>query len=195
MSQSPFVNLPHLNTERLILRPMQPDDVQAVYDYASDPEVARYTAWTAHQSLLESRAFVNLVLEQYARGEPAPWGLVHRGDGKLIGTCGFVAMVPEHGRAELGYAMGRPYWGQGYMTEAARAVIAYAFSNLDLNRIEAMCDCENVASARVLEKCGMRFEGILRDYVYIKGYYRSVRMYAILREDWNQQTAIRSPLA
>lgn len=190
-----FARLPRLATDRLVLRPLETGDLQAVYDYASDPQVARYTTWHPHTSLLDSRAFLYAVLDQYNRGDVSPWGLEHREEGRLIGTCGFVGYTPEHGRAELGYALSRRYWGQGYMTEAATAVIAHGFTRFDLNRIEAMCDHENIASARVLEKCGMRFEGILRDFLRIKGHYRSVRMYAILRDDWRQQMALRSPLA
>lgn len=178
-----FTELPRLETERLVLRPVTLDDVPAVHQYCSDPDVARYTTWHPHRSLAESQAYVIAVQDQYRRDEPSPWGVEHRGERVLIGTCGFVARTPEHHRAELGYTLARPYWGQGYMTEAARAVIEYAFTNLDVNRIQAMCDAENLASARVLEKSGMRLEGILRDYLLIKGRYRNVRMYSVVREN------------
>ncbi len=176
-----FKQLPRLETERLVLRPVTFDDVPAIHAYCTDPDVARYTTWHAHQSLIETQAYVGAVQDQYGRDEPSPWGVERRAEGVLIGTCGFVARTPEHHRAELGYALARPYWGQGYMTEAVRAVVAFAFDHLDLNRIEAVCDAENLASARVLEKSGLVFEGILRDYLRVKGRYRNVRMYAAVR--------------
>lgn len=176
-----FTQLPRLETERLVLRPVTFDDVPAIHQYCSDPDVARYTTWHPHQSLLETQAYVGAVQDQYDRDEPSPWGVEHRAEGVLIGTCGFVARSPEHHRAELGYTLARRYWGQGYMTEAVRAIIAFAFDHLDVNRIEAVCDAENLASARVLEKSGLAFEGILRDYLLIKGRYRNVRMYAAVK--------------
>ncbi len=177
-----FAQLPRLETERLVLRPVTYDDVPAIHEYCSDPDVARYTAWRPHESLLVTQAYVGAVQDQYRRDEPSPWGVEHREQRSLIGTCGFVARTPEHHRAEIGYTLARSYWGQGLMTEAVHAVIAYAFTNLDVNRIEAICDAENLASARVLEKSGLTFEGILRDYLLIKGRYRNVRMYAAVRD-------------
>lgn len=177
-----FTQLPRIETERLVLRPVTFDDVPDIHRYCSDPDVARYTAWQPHGSLLETQAYVGAVQDQYNRDEPSPWGVEHRELRVLIGTCGFVGRAPEHRRAELGYTLARMYWGQGYMTEAVSAVIAYAFANQDVNRIEAICDAENFASARVLEKSGMTFEGILRDYLLVKGRYRNVRMYATLRD-------------
>ncbi|ADU51838.1 GCN5-related N-acetyltransferase [Thermaerobacter marianensis DSM 12885] len=179
-----FRNLPVLETARLVLRPLTLDDVDDVYRYASDPEVARYTTWEAHRSLEDSRAFVEAQVQAYEEDQIAPWAMVLREAGRVIGTTGFVAWAPRHARAELGYAMGRSYWGRGLMTEAVRAVVAYGFTRMGLNRIEARCIPENRASARVMEKAGMRYEGLLREVMYSKGRFVDLCLYAILRREW-----------
>jgi len=179
-----FRNLPVLETERLILRPLTLGDVEDVYAYASDPEVARYTTWEAHRSVDDSRAFVEAQVKAYEEDQIAPWAMVLRETGRVIGTTGFVAWAPQHARAELGYAMGRSYWGRGLMTEAVRAVVACGFTQMELNRIEARCIPENRASARVMEKVGMRYEGLLREVMYSKGRFVDLCLYAILRRDW-----------
>ena len=96
-----------------------------------------------------------------------------------------------HARAEIGYALARKYWGQGLMTEAVRAMLDYGFNLLRLNRIEARCDVENIASWRVMEKAGMKFEGVLRQNIFLHGRPRDARMYGILREEWST-TELRS---
>ncbi|HYO50041.1 MAG TPA: GNAT family protein [Chloroflexia bacterium] len=182
-----FADLPTLETVRLLLRKVTPDDAQDVFEYAIDPEVARYTTWEPHQSIEDSRLFVARLMEGYAAGKVTTWGMVHKADSKLIGMCGFAEWIPYHARAEVGYAMSRKYWGQGLMTEAVRAVIAFGFETMRLNRVEARCLVENVGSARVMEKAGMRFEGILRQHMYAKGTYDDLKMYSILRQEWNGQ--------
>lgn len=123
------------------------------------------------------------VMDQYRNHQVAPWGVVHKGNMKLIGTCGFIYWIPDHARAEIGYALSRTYWGEGYMTEAVREVISFGRRTMELNRIEARCRTENTASARVLEKVGMKFEGILRRHIFSKGAYHDMKMYSILRSE------------
>jgi len=179
-----FADLPSLETERLLLRKMRMADAQDLFEYASDPDVARYTTWPPHSSIDDSKAYLRRALDLYAAHDIAEWGLAHKADGKLIGTCGYVDWSPYHARAEIGYAMSRKYWGQGLMAEAVRAVIHFGFQRMMLNRVEARCMIENVASARVMEKCGMRYEGILREHMYAKGRYDDLKIYSILRREW-----------
>ena len=179
-----FSNLPPLATPRLMLRRISWHDAPDVFAYASDPEVARYTTWEAHRSLDESRDFISYILDLYMNGQVAPWGVILKTSHKLIGTCGFVAWNVTHARAEIGYALGRAYWGQGLMTEAAREVVEFGFERLDLNRIEARCEVPNVASARVMEKLGMSYEGTLREQMYTKGRFCDLKLYSILRREW-----------
>lgn len=181
-----FGNLPVLETERLRLRKLTRADIPDVFAYASDAEVSAQTTWNPHQTQEQSRQFVERVLRVYQYGEVGPWGVEHKGDGRIIGTCGFNDLDTYHRRAEIGYALARPYWNLGLTTEAVTAVLRFGFGRLLLNRIQAMCLTANIGSARVMEKAGMRYEGLLRSYAYIKGDYRDLKLYAILREDWLQ---------
>ncbi len=182
-----FGDLPPLETERLLLRRLAVDDVLDLHAYACDPEVARLTTWEPHASTEASRAFINAVLAKYAAGDIAPWGIVLKAEGRLVGTSGFVYWNPQHGRAEVGCALARRLWGRGLMTEAVRRACAFGFEVMGCNRIEALCLPENVASARLMEKVGMRFEGVLRECAWTRGPYRDRRLYSVLRRQWRAE--------
>lgn len=182
-----FSDLPVLETQRSRLRKLRLDDAQDLFEYACDPEVAKYTTWTAHESIEDSEYFLELVIEEYKNREVSSWGIEHKADQKLIGTCGFVSCTLDDNRAEIGYALSRKYWGKGYMTEVVREIIAFGFCVMQLNRIEARCKLENMASARVMEKVGMKYEGILRQHLFVKGAYHDLKMYSILRQEWFEQ--------
>ena len=164
-----FKDLPTLETERLILRKVNPDDAEDVFDYASEPDVARFVPWEVHRSLEDSREFINCVLKQYEAGKPAPWAIVWKENGKMIGTIDYVAWYPGHFRAEFGFILSKAYWGKGIAPEAARKVMDFGFERMGLNRIEAECMAENIRSQRVLQKLGMRLEGVFREKYLLKG--------------------------
>lgn len=186
--QDIFGDLPTLETDRLVLRRIVPEDLDSIFEYASDPEVARFTSWSAHLSIENSRAFLTYVMEQYEGSKIAPWGVEYRRDNKMIGTCGFMDWIVRNARAEIGYALSRQYWNQGLATEALRAVIDFGFREMRLNRIQGRCVVENIASARVMEKAGMKMEGVLREYEYEVsdkvGVYLNIQMHSILRREW-----------
>lgn len=177
-------DLPTLETDRLILRKMSPDDAEAMFAYASDPEVTRYVTWETHRSIEDSRAFLELALGKYESGEEPDWGIVSKGDGRFVGACGIVGWETEHARAEVGFVLSREYWGRGLMSEAVRTMLSFGFERMGLNRIEARCVAENVASARVMEKAGMTHEGTLRQREYIKRAYRDMEIYSILSNEF-----------
>ena len=180
-----FGDLPEIKTERLLLRKMNMDDAEDVFDYASDPEVARYVIWDAHRSIKDSESFLDLVVEGYRNGELGSWGMVDRESGKLIGTCGYDgSWFPAHARAEIGYAISRQYWGRGLMPEAVTALLEFGFSRMELNRIVARCFPENIASERVMQKVGMTYEGTLREHLFLKDAYQSLKVYSILRSEY-----------
>jgi [ribosomal protein S5]-alanine N-acetyltransferase len=184
-------DLPTLETDRLSLRKMTLDDAEAVFAYASDTEVSRYTLWERHHSTKDSRAFLKLVIQKYENGGEPDWGIVYKDDHRFVGACGLVNWETEHARAEVGFVLSREYWGRVLMPEAVRALISFGFERMNLNRVEARCIVENVASARVMEKAGMAYEGTLRQREYIKGAYRDINVYAILK---NQYRGARGPL-
>ena len=156
-----------LETDRVILRALTWDDLDDIYAYASDPEVAASTTWEAHKTRDDSREFLGRVMSWYDDGFGGPWGLQLRATGRVIGTCG-LAITPQHGRAELGYALGRAHWGQGLMTEVVREVIRYGFEELGLNRIEARCIPTNIGSARGMQKARMTNDGTIRGQVTVE---------------------------
>lgn len=170
-----------LQTPHLTLRKLEISDAENIFAYASDPQVAIYTSWAAHQSIDETYKYLNdFVFKLYRSGKGMDWGIVEKESGKLIGTCGLY-VSPEHRRGTLGYALNRDYWGQGLITEAAKAAITFGFHVMQLQRIQSVCDVEHLASARVLEKAGMQFEGILHNYLFYKERSWNVKMYAITR--------------
>ncbi len=177
-----FRDLPTLETPRLILRKMASGDAVDVYAYARDPDVTRYLPWEPHRSLYDARVFVASVLQRYEAGESAPWGIELKADRCLIGAIEF-RLYPQHSRGDLGYALRRTEWGKGYTTEAVRAALAFGFETLRLNRIEATCHIDNVASARVMEKAGMRLEAEFRQRSAYHGVLADERMYAALGND------------
>jgi len=103
--------------------------------------------------------------------------------GWVVGACA-LHCDPGNARAELGYVLGRDYWGRGLVPEAVLAVLRFAFTQTQLNRIEAFCLVEHSSSARVLEKCGFRFEGVQRERELIKGRFADMKCYAMLRGDF-----------
>ena len=180
-----FADLPELETQRLLLRRMRLDDARAMFAYASDPEVTRYVLWDTHASVEDSEAFLRFAVEGYRAGDFGGWGVVLKDSGEFVGTCGLDAgYAPEHARAEIGYVLAREHWGRGLAPEAVRAVIRFGFGRLGLNRLEARCIAENTASARVMQKAGMTREGTLREREHIKGQFRDMELYSILRREY-----------
>jgi len=179
-----FSHLPTLRTKRLVLRPARMSDAEDLYEYSSDPEVARHVLWTAHTSIHQTRTYIRYLLRQYRNGAPSSFCIALQDSGKVIGTIGFMWVQPENRSAEVGYSLHRRYWNQGIMTEALNAIIAFGFSQLNLNRIEAQHETSNPASGKVMQHAHMQHEGTLRQRVYNKGRFVDVELYAILRKDY-----------
>ena len=167
-----FDNLPPIETERLLLRTLRMSDVEDIFEYASDPEVTKHTLWHTHNSRTDSRRFISWLKDNFAC-----WGLVHKADQKIIGTCFLHSFNCQERQAEIAFNLSRKYWGQGYTTEAAREVISLGFKKWRLKRIEGTCMIPNIASARVFEKIGMTYEGRIRKYDH------DMKLYAILRHE------------
>lgn len=181
-----FAPLPHIETERLLLRKMALSDAPDLFEYASDPQVAAYVLWDHHQSLEDSRRYLAYMLEKYERGDVAEWGIVHKRDERFIGTCGFMWWNTLHHRAEIGYALSPRYWNRGLMTEAVKRVIKFGFDKMQLNRIEARCIPGNVASEKVMKHVGMKYEGLMRKQAFTSGAFHDLKMYAILKEEYER---------
>lgn len=149
-----------IETQRLRLRKPRPADAEVIFrEYASDPEVTKYVSWKAHRSAAETRAYVQTCLAGWEARKVFHWIIERKDDRHLMGMI--TARVDDH-RWELGYVLSRSNWGSGYMTEAVKGVIDWALKQPGIFRIWAVCDVDNLASARVMEKAGMQREGRLR---------------------------------
>ncbi len=180
-----FSRMPTLETPRLQLRKVAMTDAPDLYEYGSDPEVARHVLWEAYRSEADARMYVRFLQRQYRGDQPSSWGIVFKPQQKMIGTIGFMWWNHDHNSAEVGYSLSRGYWNQGIMSEALKEVLRFGFEVMGVHRIEAQHECNNPASGRVMEKVGMRHEGTLRGRLYNKGRYVDVELYAILREQFH----------
>ena len=181
-SVPPRTGAERLETRRLVLRPPTVKDAEAVFTgYAQDPEVSRYTSWSPHRTLADSREFLRMAEEGWARGTVFSWAITRRDDARLLGMTDIRL---EGHRGEMGYVLARSAWRQGYGTEAAGAVVGWALAQPALHRVWAVCDVENVASARVLEKAGMTREACLRAWAVMPAFPapRDVWCYATVKE-------------
>ncbi len=174
-----------LTTDRLILREFNENDWQPILAYQSDPRFLRYYQWDTRTES-DVRAFVRgfITWQQMQPRAKYQLAITLRAGGALIGNCGIRKKESADPIAEIGYEIAPLHWGAGYATEAARALVAFGFEQLRLHRIWAWCIAENAASARVLEKVGMRQEGRQREREWMKGRWWDVLIYGMLDSDW-----------
>ena len=179
-----FMNMPRLETERLILRRMAVSDADDMYSYASRADVTEYLLWNPHPTKKYTVDYLRYIGTRYNAGEFYDWAVVEKESGRMIGTCGFTRFDPPHDSAEIGYVLNPDFHGKGYATEAAQRVVKYGFEELGLHRIEAKFMEGNDASLRVMEKLGMQFEGYRRESMLVKRRYRTIGICAMLRNEW-----------
>lgn len=175
-----------IETERLILRGIEPDDLPAVHAYERLDEVARYLYWGPRS---EDQSRDSVARKARSRtianeGDFLALGVVRRDRGELIGDVVLGLASAEHRQGEIGFVIDPAHGGRGYATEAAAPLLAIAFDALDLHRVVGRTEARNIASARVLEKLGMRCEAHLRENEFVKGEWQSELVYAILADEW-----------
>jgi ribosomal-protein-alanine N-acetyltransferase len=178
--------LPTLETKRLLLRPLTLEDTDFIFQHFSDPQVTRYLY---DEPPLETRDQAESIIrffEHPAGKNRNRWGIVLKSTQRLAGTAGFHRWEKDYRRAEVGYDLAYEFWGRGLMSEALRAVIAYGFERMELNRIDALVYPGNPASLRVLLKLGFQQEGLLRDYFYQDGKFYDHAILGLLKKDWRQ---------
>lgn len=171
-----------IQTSRLLLREWRSTDVDDLFEYAKDPDTGPNAGWQPHQNKEESAK----IIEMFQR-EQQVWAIVEQKDQKVIGSIGL--HQDQHRRNDksrmLGYVIAKAYWGKGYATEAAQAVLRYAFTNLELELVSVMHFHFNLASKRVIEKCGFRYEGTLRQAIRLfDGCISDDVCYSLLRQEW-----------
>jgi RimJ/RimL family protein N-acetyltransferase len=180
-----------VRTQRLLLRPYAPGDVDALYAYHRLPEVARYLergplSRAQVQAMVEQRAACSALTEP---GQALALAAELAETGDLAGNCVLFWRSQEHQGGEVGYVFNPAYHGRGLATEAAAALLRLGFEGLALHRIVARCDARNTGSVRVLERLGMRREAHLVQNEFIKGEWTDELIYAILRSEWEARQA------
>jgi [ribosomal protein S5]-alanine N-acetyltransferase len=179
-----------METARLYLRRFTPADLQDMFAIMSDPEVARCMNWKAHESIDRTKELLESACREYETGDCFRWAIALKEGNRFIGLMN-VKPVFAHDRVNIGYWIGQPWWGQGYMAEALAATIRLCFESLSVNRVEADHYTDNPASGRVMEKAGMTYEGTLEQYCLGKdGKYHGCRMYSITRDKYPANGAI-----
>jgi len=152
-----------IHTDRLTLRRPVERDAADIFDgYAQDPEVVRYLMWRPHERIDDTRAYLAFCQAGWDAGTEFTWAITRHNDDRLVGM---IAMRRRGFKHDIGYVLARAHWGQGIMPEAGRAIVDRAFTDPIVHRVWAVCDVENRASARVMEKLGMQLEGVLRRWV------------------------------
>lgn len=187
-----------LNTERLLLRPFRGDDAEAMYrNWAADPEVTRYLTWQPHASPSITRKLCELWAAESEKPQVYQWALVLKGLDEPIGSLSVVQQNEALSTAELGYCIGRAWWGRELMPEALGAVLSFLLREVGFRRVQARHDVRNLKSGRVMQKAGMRREGILRAAGRNSlGETCDMAVYAVLAEDFEAQSCrVFRPLA
>lgn len=147
-----------IETERLMLRPLKTEDAEEIFQsWATDPEVGRFMRWNLHDSIGVTRAWLAEEEASVMDDDSYNWGFVLKENGKLIG-CGGLVFSQKHEMFEIGYNLARDYWGNGYVTEAAKRIVEFARENLDVSQLFATHAVDNAASGRVLEKIGFIYQ-------------------------------------
>lgn len=175
-------------TERLCLRVLGDGDLPAIFGIFSHAEVARYWSRPPMAALAEAEEWLAKTREAHRTGGALQLGIERKADRSILGTCTLWGIHTESRRAEVGYALGRAHWGQGYMVEALHALVRHAFDVLDLNRLEADTDPRNTASIKVLEKLGFEREGYMRERWIVNGEVCDTVFYGLLRRAYQRTT-------
>jgi RimJ/RimL family protein N-acetyltransferase len=175
-----------LRTKRLLLRPFTTSDFDAVFAIHSSADVARFLYWDPRtaaevREVLERKTHSTAIA---AEGDGLSLAVVIDATGELVGDCGLSLLSREHRQGEIRFLLHPDHHGHGYATEAARVMLQLAFEDLELHRVVGRLEARNAASARVLERVGMRREAHLVENEYVKGEWQSEVVYAMLAHEW-----------
>ena len=175
---------PTIHTERLVLRPFQLTDAPEVQRLAGDRAIAAVTQAIPHPyEDGMAQDWIKTHPKNFVEGKGVVFAIAFPETNMLCGAIGLL-INQEHNHAELGYWIGQPFWGNGYCTEAALAVLKYGFESLGLHRIYSSHFSSNPASGRVMQKIGMRYEGCLRQHILKWGKFQDIVKYGILKSEW-----------
>ena len=175
-----------INTERLLLRRFVPSDASSVHrNWASDPDVQLNYG----EPVYKTKARVSKLLDGYIKKYEKPfyfrWAIIEKASGECIGQIAYFLVDTGNEFAEIEYCIGTAFQGKGYATEACKAVIRYGFEQINLHKVQICCRTKNPKSRRVIEKCGLTYEGTLRDYFKMsEGVFEGRMYYSVLRDEF-----------
>jgi ribosomal-protein-alanine N-acetyltransferase len=181
-----------LETERLILRRFALDDADAMYrNWASDHDVTKYLMWKPHSSIHESRSVIALWVDSYAKPDHYQWAITPKAIGEPIGDIAVMSIDAAIRSASVGYAIGKAWWHRGYTSEALAVVVKFLFEEVGVNRIEGYHNTANPNSGRVMEKAGLKYEGMGRQAGRDNSGVHDTARYAILADEYFGQNRLR----
>lgn len=174
-----------LRSYRLLLREYREEDLAALHEFGSDPEVFRYQQFGPRDER-QNREFLDRAIARSAEKPRVSYDLavILKEGATLIGSCRISVADRANGQGTIGYDLHRGYWGRGLGTETAWLLVSYGFDSLKLHRVSARCDPENKASARILEKCGMHLDARLRETRFFRNAWHDQLEYSILEQEW-----------
>jgi RimJ/RimL family protein N-acetyltransferase len=178
-----------LETKRLILRPLNIEDEETIYQYVKDYDIARWTINIPHPYPRDGAiSFIRQARELMDEGLCYELAILLKFNQEIVGVVSFVKVDITHRNAELGFWVGKPHWNKGIATEAASRILEFGFGDLDLERIFSKCFYDNLPSQRVMEKIGMEYEGKFRHEVFKENRFIDMTYYSLLKEDWKKGT-------
>lgn len=177
-----------LETERLVLRKVTENDAVDMYNnWASDEDVTKYVTWKAHKNLDETKNLLSGWEKEYQRKDCYRWFICLKDTNELAGTIDVCRKNDDLEMAEIGYCISKKHWNKGIVTEACKEVIKFLFEKVGYNRIQAQHIPENIGSGKVMQKCGMKFEGIIRHGNRLNtGELCDIAQYSILKKEFNK---------
>jgi ribosomal-protein-alanine N-acetyltransferase len=174
-----------LETERLILRRFTIEDAEDVYNnWTGDSEVSKYMRWEHHRNIEETKLKIKDWLLRYKNNNFYQWAITFKDTDEPVGAIGLFVVNETDLCGDFGYSISRKYWGQGIATEALKAVLKLAFETVGFNRIESYHSTKNPASGKVMQKAGMKFEGLARQKYKSNVGFEDSNLYSILKEDY-----------
>jgi ribosomal-protein-alanine N-acetyltransferase len=179
-----FSDQPILETERLVLRRLNIYDAAEYHALASDPLVTTHLKKGHHTGMDETLRFLESVQTKFTSRRAYNWGIVEKENEMVIGRVNLFGFDPDNESGEMGFVISRAHWNKGISTEAASKVLDYSFRVIKLKRVIARCNEENIGSERVLQKVGMKYEGLLREHLKINGKLINQKQYAIAKQSF-----------
>jgi [ribosomal protein S5]-alanine N-acetyltransferase len=183
IDKSIFKTFPEFESDRLLFRKILLSDAKDILLIRSDDDVMRFMDVDRFESISDAEKLINSIEEAYKKQEGITWAIIEKQSNSFIGYFGFWRMIPEHCRAEIGYALKREYWGKGYMYETINRMVRFGFENIKLHSIEANVNPANENSKKVLERVGFKKEAYFRENYLFDGKFLDSVIYSLLEKD------------